>query len=108
MGSGIAHVFAKSGFSVSLCDVEQRFLDRAIAAICTNLGREVSKGKLAESEVKSALNRITPTINIQTQTNTQQTKKTTPKQKKQKTKDNNTHNHILPESAILATNTSSI
>jgi len=29
MGSGIAHVFARAGFHVLLCDVEQRFLDRA-------------------------------------------------------------------------------
>ena len=33
MGSGIAHVFARSGFRVLLCDVEQRFLDRALASI---------------------------------------------------------------------------
>ena len=28
MGNGIAHVFARSGYRVTLCDVEQRFLDR--------------------------------------------------------------------------------
>ena len=28
MGNGIAHIFARSGFDVTLCDVEQRFLDR--------------------------------------------------------------------------------
>ncbi len=36
MGSGIAHVFARAGFKVLLCDVEQRFLDRALAQIRTN------------------------------------------------------------------------
>ena len=30
MGNGIAHVFARSGFQVILCEVEQRFLDRGI------------------------------------------------------------------------------
>jgi len=49
MGSGIAHVFARSGFPVVLCDVEQRFLDRALASIRTNLGREAAKGKLPEA-----------------------------------------------------------
>jgi len=39
MGSGIAHVFARSGFQVMLCDVEQRLLDRALDQIRTNLGR---------------------------------------------------------------------
>ncbi|HEY2857683.1 MAG TPA: 3-hydroxyacyl-CoA dehydrogenase NAD-binding domain-containing protein, partial [Terracidiphilus sp.] len=28
MGSGIAHVFARTGYRVLLCDIEQRFLDR--------------------------------------------------------------------------------
>ena len=27
MGNGIAHVFARGGYSVVLCDVEQRFLE---------------------------------------------------------------------------------
>ena len=39
MGSGIAHVFARAGLRVVLCDVEQRFLDRALGQIRTNLGR---------------------------------------------------------------------
>ena len=64
MGSGIAHVFARSGFPVILCDVEQRFLDRALASIRTNLGREAAKGKLAEGEVEQSLNRITATVDM--------------------------------------------
>ena len=39
MGNGIAHVFAKSGYKVMLCDVEQRFLDRGLATIAKNLER---------------------------------------------------------------------
>ena len=45
MGNGIAHVFAKGGFQVLLCDVQQAFLDRGLAAISTNLEREVTRGK---------------------------------------------------------------
>ena len=33
MGNGIAHVFARRGFNVILCDVEQRFLDRGLDTI---------------------------------------------------------------------------
>jgi len=33
MGNGIAHVLARSGYNVVLCDVEQRFLERALATI---------------------------------------------------------------------------
>ena len=55
MGSGIAHVFARSGFRVLLCDVEQRFLARAQGLIRTNLEREAAKGKLAAGDVDAAL-----------------------------------------------------
>ena len=58
MGSGIAHVFARSGFRVLLCDVEQRFLARAQGLIRTNLEREAAKGKLAAGDVDAALGRI--------------------------------------------------
>ena len=33
MGNGIAHVFARSGYRVTLCDVEQKFLDRGLETI---------------------------------------------------------------------------
>jgi len=58
MGNGIAHVFARSGYSVVLCDVEQRFLDRGIAAITKNLDREVAKNKISAEDKASALKNI--------------------------------------------------
>jgi 3-hydroxybutyryl-CoA dehydrogenase len=58
MGNGIAHVFARSGFEVLLCEVEQRFLDRGLEAIRKNLEREVAKGKLTAGEREAALGRI--------------------------------------------------
>ncbi len=62
MGNGIAHVFARSGFAVRLCEVEQRFLDRGMETIRKNLGREVSKGKLTQEEADAALGRIEGTL----------------------------------------------
>ena len=62
MGNGIAHVFARSGFSVVLCDVEQRFLERAIATIAKNLEREVAKNKITIADKDQALERIQPVI----------------------------------------------
>src|SRR6202042_3628884 len=58
MGNGIAHVFARSGYSVVLCDVEQRFLERAITMITKNLEREVAKNKITIADRDSALGRI--------------------------------------------------
>jgi 3-hydroxybutyryl-CoA dehydrogenase len=60
MGNGIAHVFARSGYSVVLCDVEQRFLERAIGTIGKNLEREVAKNKITAAEKDAALGRIQP------------------------------------------------
>ncbi|HZQ68248.1 MAG TPA: 3-hydroxybutyryl-CoA dehydrogenase [Terriglobales bacterium] len=58
MGNGIAHIFARAGFQVVLCDVEQKFLDRGLAAIGKNLEREVAKNKITADDRTSALKRI--------------------------------------------------
>jgi len=108
MGSGIAHVFAKSGFPVTLCDVEQRFLDRALASIRTNLGREAAKGKLPESEIEPTLARITPSINMESFKGVQLAIEAAPERFDLKAEVFRTLDRILPEPAILATNTSSI
>ncbi|MFY9644302.1 MAG: 3-hydroxybutyryl-CoA dehydrogenase [Terriglobales bacterium] len=62
MGNGIAHVFARGGFSVTLCDVEQRFLDRGLATIAKNLDREVAKSKISAEDKGSTLGRITAVV----------------------------------------------
>jgi 3-hydroxyacyl-CoA dehydrogenase len=62
MGNGIAHVFAKSGYNVVLCDVEQKLLDRGIATITKNLDRELAKGKITEADKAQTLARITPVV----------------------------------------------
>jgi len=58
MGNGIAHVFARSGYSVVLCDIEQRFLDRGLATITKNLDREVAKSKITAENKDATLKRI--------------------------------------------------
>jgi 3-hydroxybutyryl-CoA dehydrogenase len=58
MGNGIAHVFARSGFSVVLCDVEQRFLDRGLETLTKNLDREVAKNKITAADKSATLGRI--------------------------------------------------
>ena len=62
MGNGIAHVFARSGYDVVLCDVEQRFLDRGLDTISKNLDREVAKNKITAADKAAALGRITPVV----------------------------------------------
>ena len=62
MGNGIAHVFAKGGYAVTLVDVEQRFLDRGVETIRKNLEREVAKEKITAEARDAAIARVTPTV----------------------------------------------
>jgi 3-hydroxybutyryl-CoA dehydrogenase len=108
MGSGIAHVFARAGFRVLLCDVEQRFIDRALGQIRTNLGREAAKGKLAEQEVEPALARIESTVDRQALAAADFAVEAATERFELKAEIFRSLDRILPETAILATNTSSI
>ncbi len=58
MGNGIAHVFAQYGFEVSLVDIRQEALERALGTISANFDRQVKKGSLSEAEKVASLNRI--------------------------------------------------
>src|SRR5437870_73270 len=60
MGNGIAHVFAKAGYAVVLCDVKQEFVDRGLATLRKNLEREVAKGKTTDEARAAALASVTP------------------------------------------------
>jgi len=61
MGNGIAHVFSHGGWQVTLIDVEQSQLDKAIATIQKNMDRQIKKGNLTEEDKAAALGRITTT-----------------------------------------------
>ena len=58
MGTGIAHVIALGGYSVTLNDLKKKAVDDAIAAIERNMGRQASKGVIKEGDIKPALKRI--------------------------------------------------
>ncbi|MEO8192215.1 MAG: 3-hydroxybutyryl-CoA dehydrogenase [Gemmatimonadales bacterium] len=58
MGNGIAHVFAQSGFPVTMIDVSLAALEKGKATIQKNLDRQVKKGSLAEDKPAEILGRI--------------------------------------------------
>ena len=64
MGNGIAHVFARAGYSVILRDVQESFLQRGMETIGKNLDREVKKGKLTEAEKPQVLARLKPVTDM--------------------------------------------
>jgi len=64
MGNGIAHVLALAGYEVLLTDISRDALDAAIALVDRNLVRQVSRGKISDSEKDTALTRIHTTLTL--------------------------------------------
>lgn len=66
MGNGIAHTFAQFGFQVSLVDVSEDALKKALATIAKNLDRMVEKGKLTADEKNKTIANITTQTDLKT------------------------------------------
>ena len=62
MGNGIAHVFARGGYQILMCDIDRSFLDRAIETIGKNLDRELAKEKITSQDRSMTLQRIQPVL----------------------------------------------
>ena len=58
MGNGIVHTFSQFGYNVSLIDISEEALVKALATIDKNLSRMISKEKITEEDKKSTLDRI--------------------------------------------------
>jgi len=108
MGNGIAHVCARSGFKVLLCDVQQPYLDRGLTTIEKNLAREVAKEKLTHQQAAEALKRITPTLDREDLSVCDFAIEAATEKFEVKTALFKDLDSILPAGAILASNTSSI
>ncbi|MCZ2357491.1 MAG: 3-hydroxybutyryl-CoA dehydrogenase [Bacteroidia bacterium] len=65
MGNGIAHVFAQSGYSVTLIDISQDRLSAALSTISGNLDRQVKKGTITEEAKAKTLANIKPVTSLQ-------------------------------------------
>ena len=66
MGNGIAHTFAQFGFNVSLVDVNETALNKAIQTITNNLDRQVKKGSIDEQTKQTTLNNIKTYTDLKT------------------------------------------
>ncbi len=108
MGNGIAHVFAKTGFTVILRDIDQRFLDRALDTISKNLDREIKKGKLAESEKPAVLARLQPATDMAAIAKADFAVEAVPEKLEIKRAVLEEADRLLRPEVILASNTSSI
>jgi 3-hydroxybutyryl-CoA dehydrogenase len=109
MGNGIAHVFAQSGFKVTLIDVNAAQLEKALSTIAKNIDRQISKGAVTEEQKSATLQNITTATDIAVGV------KSANLVVEAATENINLKLEIFkqmdaaaPESCILATNTSSI
>jgi 3-hydroxybutyryl-CoA dehydrogenase len=58
MGNGIAHVFAQQGFKVSLVDISEAALGKALLTIQKNLVRQVEKGLISDDAKTQTIGNI--------------------------------------------------
>lgn len=109
MGNGIAHVFAQNGFTVTLVDVNARQLEKAMETIGKNIGRQIAKGTVTEEQKQQTLSHLSTQTDIakgaaladlvvEAATENTELKLAIFKQL----------DEAAPETAILASNTSSI
>jgi 3-hydroxybutyryl-CoA dehydrogenase len=109
MGNGIAHVFAQNNYTVSLVDVAQDSLDRAITTITKNLDRMVKKEKITVADKTSTLNNISTFTSLEAGVkNADLVVEAATENVDLKLKIFKDMDKYAPESAILSTNTSSI
>lgn len=66
MGHGIAQVSAMAGYAVTLRDIEQSFLDKAMEKIKWSLSKMVEKQKLSQQDADKIFARITPIVDLKT------------------------------------------
>jgi len=64
MGNGIAQVCAQAGYTISMRDIEQRFIDSGMSTIKKNLGRSVEKQKISQNDMDATLGRISTTLDV--------------------------------------------
>ena len=109
MGNGIAHTFAQFGFEVSLIDISQDSLDKALKTITKNLDRLVAKERLTEVQKEQTL------ANLKTFTKLEEGVKNAdlvveaaPENIDIKLSIFKTLDEVCPPATILASNTSSI
>lgn len=108
MGSGIAQVCAASGYDVILNDIKDDFVQRGIDNITKNLNRQVEKGRLTEADVAATINRLKPSVDLESARDVDLVIEAATENMEIKTKLFSRLDEIAPEHVILATNTSSL
>ncbi len=108
MGAGIAEVLARSGVEVVGYEPEQEGVDRARARIEGSTARAVSKGKLDEAGAKAVLDRISTGTDLAALKDCELVVEAVPESLEVKKALFAELDALLPQDAVLATNTSAL
>ncbi len=108
MGNGIAHVFAQYGHPVTLIDVDRERLAAAVKTIGANLDRQIKKGALPEEARAQTLDRIATADSLGAAADARLAVEAVPERLELKLPLFARLAELLPEEAIVASNTSSI
>jgi 3-hydroxybutyryl-CoA dehydrogenase len=108
MGNGIAHVFAMKGYHVTLVDVSEQALAKAVQTISNNLERMVAKEKITAEDKAATLANIITYTNFEHSTNADLVVEAATERVDLKLKIFTELDQICSAHTILASNTSSI
>jgi 3-hydroxybutyryl-CoA dehydrogenase len=108
MGNGIAHVMARAGCDVVLCEVNGAALERGLATIRTNLDREAAKGRVDPAEVETIHKRVKPAHDLAALAGCTLVVEAATERLEIKQSIFRELDALLPDDAIMASNTSSI
>ena len=108
MGNGIAHVFAQSGFPVTMVDVSPDALARGRATIEKNLDRQVKKGTIEAPAKGAALGRLATSTELDAAADASLVVEAATENAELKFRIFGDLDRIAPSGAVLASNTSSI
>ncbi|MEW4192606.1 3-hydroxybutyryl-CoA dehydrogenase [Bacillus altitudinis] len=108
MGSGIAQVFAQSGYTVLLHDTEEEQIHRAISSMTKQLTKRAEKGKLAHQAVRDISQRLAVSTDLKDVQQTHLVIEAASEQMKIKKQIFETLDHFAPDDTIFASNTSSL
>lgn len=108
MGSGIAQLAARHGFSVIMSDLRQEFLDRAINSIVSGLQHDIEKARLMEVDKKRVMDRIRTTVSLDPLRDADLIIEAVNESRELKAELFSNLDSLLPPEVILASNTSSL
>jgi 3-hydroxybutyryl-CoA dehydrogenase len=108
MGSGITQVCAQAGYNIILNDLKEDFLNKGLAVISNNLGRQVEKGRIEMTEKEAILRRISRSTDLQDASEVDLVIEAAVENMEIKTSIFEKLDKITPSHTILATNTSSL